>query len=67
MNGPKRHRWSGWPGAYCLNCGMEDQVEIALADGVYDPITNEWTDTKRETDCATVMRECPPRIPSKES
>ena len=30
------HRWSGWPGAWCLDCGIEDQNEIALADGV-DP------------------------------
>lgn len=28
------HRWSGWPGAFCLYCGREDQREIALADGV---------------------------------
>lgn len=27
------HVWSGWPGAYCLNCGCEDPCEIALADG----------------------------------
>lgn len=27
------HRWSGWPGAWCLDCGCEDPVEIALADG----------------------------------
>lgn len=26
------HRWSGWPGAWCLDCGIEDPVEIALAD-----------------------------------
>lgn len=27
------HRWSGWPGAYCLDCGAEDPREIAMADG----------------------------------
>lgn len=27
------HRWSsGWPGAWCLDCGTEDPTEIALAD-----------------------------------
>lgn len=26
------HRWSGWPGAWCLDCGAEDQNELALAD-----------------------------------
>jgi hypothetical protein len=27
------HRWSGWPGAWCLDCGCEDPHEIALAEG----------------------------------
>lgn len=25
------HRWSGWPGAWCLDCGAEDNREICLA------------------------------------
>ena len=29
------HRWSGWPGAWCLDCGVEDANEVALADGVW--------------------------------
>ena len=24
------HRWSGWPGAYCMDCGSEDVMESAL-------------------------------------
>lgn len=27
------HRWSGWPGAWCLDCGMEDPREICIATG----------------------------------
>ena len=27
------HRWSGWPGAWCLDCGVEDARELCLADG----------------------------------
>ncbi len=27
------HRWSGWPGAWCLDCGCEDPREAALAFG----------------------------------
>lgn len=23
-----RHRWSGWPGAFCVRCGAEDMAEI---------------------------------------
>jgi hypothetical protein len=26
-------RWSGWPGAWCLDCGRSDPREDALADG----------------------------------
>jgi hypothetical protein len=26
----KQHRWSGWPGAYCLDCGADDPIEAAL-------------------------------------
>ena len=45
----KGHRWSGWPGAYCLDCGVEDALENALADNWFDPITNVWkSDLHRE-------------------
>ena len=30
------HNWSGWPGAWCLDCGCDDPREIALADGSWD-------------------------------
>ena len=30
------HRWSGWPGAWCLDCGRDDPYETALADGLID-------------------------------
>lgn len=30
-----KHRWSGWPGAYCLDCGCEDPFEATLAEGDY--------------------------------
>lgn len=32
------HDWSGWPGAWCLDCGIEDPMELALADGDFDLI-----------------------------
>lgn len=35
------HRWSGWPGAWCLDCGCECPVETALAtdwDGESNPM-----------------------------
>lgn len=27
------HRWSGWPGAWCLDCGIPDMREVCLAEG----------------------------------
>ena len=27
-----QHRWSGWPGAYCLLCGAADLNELCLAN-----------------------------------
>jgi hypothetical protein len=35
------HRWSGWPHAWCLDCGCEDPIEIALADGNYIEIDDD--------------------------
>jgi hypothetical protein len=34
------HRWEGWPGAWCLDCGIEDPNEVCLADGL-DPYSEE--------------------------
>ncbi len=30
------HRWSGWPGAWCLDCGCNDPIELAMADGAIE-------------------------------
>lgn len=32
----KGHQWSGWPGAYCLKCGADHMLEMALAEGWVD-------------------------------
>lgn len=26
------HNWSGWPGAYCINCGQEQFAELLMAE-----------------------------------
>ena len=26
------HRWSGWPGAWCLDCGQADLAEPCIAN-----------------------------------
>ena len=46
------HRWSGWPGAWCLDCGREDPMELALADGKVDDEGNLLPDALTEADKA---------------
>lgn len=36
------HRWSGWPGAWCLDCGADDPMELALADDQWDFEKNDF-------------------------
>lgn len=37
------HRWSGWPGAFCLDCHTEDPMEICLG-GCPCPCHTEFWD-----------------------
>ena len=39
-----KHRWSGWPGAWCMDCGQPDKLEIAIGRGLYDPFMDTWED-----------------------
>ena len=45
-----KHNWSGWPGAWCLDCGLEDPHEIALANGDLEIVEGEsfWVKWKSE-------------------
>lgn len=27
-----RHRFAGWPGAFCLDCFADDQIEICIGE-----------------------------------
>ena len=36
------HKWSGWPGAFCLKCGSDDPIENAIGLGWLDPYTGEY-------------------------
>lgn len=36
------HRWSGWPGAWCLDCGCDDPREVAMATGDYEEDENGY-------------------------
>lgn len=34
------HRWSGWPGAWCLDCGIEDMREFCVSGADPSPECN---------------------------
>lgn len=58
----KGHRWSGWPGAFCLDCFQEDGMEIAVADNAYDPYEGTW---RSPEDQAYYLKNWPPECPKK--
>lgn len=50
---PAAHRWSGWPGAWCLDCGIEDPSETCIA-------TNpECACANQSGPCQVVCPPCP--------
>ena len=51
------HAWSGWPGAYCLRCGVEDPFEILLADGIIDSV-GHYRDFMRYYEAVIIDRAC---------
>jgi len=34
-----KHRWSGWPGAWCLDCGKEDSGELCAIEHDFETCT----------------------------
>jgi len=56
------HRWSGWPGAWCLDCGLEDADEIALA-GPASQARHRYSDLPHTVPacrgCSPETGECP--------
>lgn len=33
LNELDEHRWSGWPGGYCRDCGIVDPTETCMTEG----------------------------------
>jgi hypothetical protein len=54
-----KHKWSGWPGAYCLLCGAEDALENALALNWYDPITGKFDTEEHKKQVIEAQNNCP--------
>lgn len=42
------HRWSGWPGAWCLDCGCGDPIEDAVGDPAFDAYEGKWDSPEDE-------------------
>jgi len=40
------HRWSGWPGAWCMDCGCSDPMELAV--GCRDCFTHCYPGAEQE-------------------
>lgn len=56
------HHWSGWPGAWCFDCGDEDAVEHAMGcRECHVPYGPEDTDQELRLCVAhrAMQRECP--------
>jgi hypothetical protein len=51
------HRWSGWPGAFCLYCGAQDLLETAIGRGYFDPYTGKWDSKEHQEKYSN--RPCP--------
>lgn len=47
----KPHHWSGWPGAYCLDCGCDDPLENALADNKEEEIIQNMKEHANKYAC----------------
>ena len=53
------HKWSGWPGAYCLVRGVEDASENALGLGWYDPVSDTWDTEEHKQTVIEAQNNCP--------
>jgi hypothetical protein len=48
----KGHRWSGWPGAWCLDCGVADPFEEAISNPDITRLTKDiFKDFPRDCPC----------------
>ena len=53
------HRWSGWPGAYCLKCGSEHALENAIGLNWYDPFTDKFDTPEHQKEVEDADCVCP--------
>lgn len=54
------HRWSGWPGAWCLHCGCADPHEEAFANGNFIEVDDPTSPLGFRYDFPNIVTtECP--------
>jgi hypothetical protein len=56
------HRWSGWHGAYCLDCGQWDAMEYAIGNGWYDPCEDKWDTEEHRLYVEKLNSSCPTQV-----
>ena len=64
------HNWSGWPGAWCLNCGAEDVIESVcltmenhpMPDGITCVEGHAMCDLGHEVPPCQIHRQGPCRV-----
>jgi len=54
-----QHRFSGWPGAYCLLCHAEDALENAMALSWYNPCDDTWDTEEHRLEIVKAQNNCP--------
>jgi len=63
--GRRKHRWSGWPGAWCLDCGLEDARELEAA-GPVEEVHHRYSVTPHTVEpcagCSTDELGCQPWV-----
>jgi len=54
-----KHRWSGWPGAFCMYCGTFDYLEQAVGEGWFDVTTETWDTEEHRQQYEEQKNNCP--------
>jgi hypothetical protein len=64
------HRWSGWPGAWCLDCGVADPFEECLAHDKLSCICSKCNESWPQGNCSAggehevVTQACEEHLPT---
>ena len=55
-----KHKWyMGWPGNFCLKCGADDPIELAMAMGWYEPLEDKYDIDEHKELVKSMLVNCP--------